>query len=113
MKLFSRSEPESAGYVEVATSTAVREEEMTVVKLGSLRVILTRWQGRLIAFDHACPHAAADLSKGDLHRGKVSCHDHDYKFDIVTGRTLWPPDEMVCLKKYEVQEAHGKISLRL
>ncbi|MEZ4642856.1 MAG: Rieske (2Fe-2S) protein [Chloroflexota bacterium] len=52
---------------------------------------MTRWQGKLIAFSAVCPHAAADLSQWELHRGKVICPDHEYKFDVGNGRILYPP----------------------
>lgn len=104
---------DAEGFFEVGAAADVRENEMTVVKVGGKKVILTRWQGAVIAFDHACPHAAADLSRGELHRGKVICLDHDYKFDIVNGRTLWPPDELVCLKRYVVKEANGSVWVRV
>lgn len=110
---FRKARADATGFYDAGQADAVRENEMTVVKVAGKKIIVTRWQGRLIAFDHACPHAAADLSRGELHRGRVVCPDHDYKFDIVNGRTLWPPDELVCLKRYDVREDGGLLKIRV
>lgn len=113
MAFFKRAKADSAGYYEAAEAATVRENEMTVVKVKGEKVIVTRLQGRLIAFSAICPHAAADLTQGELHRGRVICPDHEYKFDISSGRTLYPPDELYCLKRYPVKEEDGKIKIQL
>lgn len=114
MRLFKRDKGADAdGYYEVADSAAVVEGEMTVAKAGGRKLILTRWAGVLYAVDYACPHAAADLSDGSLHRWKLCCHEHDYCFDIRSGRIVWPEDEMYRLKRYEVREVDGMVRVKL
>lgn len=82
----------------------IKEGELTTVKHHRQKILVTRLEsGEVVAFSSECPHAAADLSAGDLHRGKIICPDHDWKFDIKTGKTLYPPDEYACLKRYPVQ----------
>jgi nitrite reductase (NADH) small subunit/3-phenylpropionate/trans-cinnamate dioxygenase ferredoxin subunit len=76
-------------------------------------IILTRWQEQLVAFSNVCPHAGADLVEGHLHRGRVTCPDHDYKFDIRNGRALWPEDEVCRLKRYDVVEENGLVKIKL
>lgn len=114
MRLFGRqSEVDAEGYYEVASSDAVIEDGMTTVKVGGQNLILVRWQGQVYAVDRACPHAAADLSSGSIHRYKLCCHEHDYCFDIRDGRILWPEDESYRLKRYEVREVDNKIWVKL
>lgn len=86
---------------------------MIVVTVAHRRLIITRFQGRLYAFSTLCPHAAADLSQGQLYRGRIDCPDHGYRFDIRTGRALWPPDEVCRLTHFEVKESAGHILVRL
>lgn len=86
--------------------------QMTVVQVGEQKVLLTRVQGRVCAVHSRCPHAAADLSQGTLYNGKLECPDHHYVFDVQNGRILWPPDEMLRLKRYEVTEENGQVNIQ-
>ncbi len=99
----------------MATVDAARvvEDEMTAVQVRGRRVILTRVDGALYAIDSACPHAAADLSRGSLRRWRICCHEHDYCFDIRSGRLVWPEDEPYRLRRYEVKEEGGVVMVRL
>jgi nitrite reductase/ring-hydroxylating ferredoxin subunit len=105
--------PDEAGFYIVATADAVRSNQITLVQVNDRSVILTRWQGELLAFSNQCPHASADLAEGYLHRGRITCPDHGYKFDISNGRILWPEDEVCRLKRYVVMEENGTVKVRL
>ena len=113
MPLFKRGPaPDAEGYIEAIPAANVGEDEMTVVHVGSKKVILTRHDGRLVAIDSACPHGAADLSEGTLRRGKLCCHEHDYCFEVASGRLLWPDDEPYRLRRYDVKEEDGVVKVR-
>ena len=91
----------------------IQEGELTVVKIRGGKVLVTRLEsGEVVAFSGECPHAAADLSAGDLHRGKITCPDHDWKFDIKTGKTLYPSDEFACLKKFQVETDGSTLQIK-
>ena len=93
------------GEVEVAVDgDAVREGALTAVTVNNKSVLLTRWQGKVYAVSGRCPHAGGDMSQGELHRGRLDCPVHGYRFDVRDGRCLWPPDEGYRLRKYEVRE---------
>lgn len=97
---------------ETAVSAAdVQPNQMTVVEINGRKIILTRWQGKVVAFSNRCPHAAADLCQGELYRGKIECPDHQYVFNVGNGRILWPPDEPLRLKRYETREENGRVYL--
>ncbi len=114
MRLFKRdSGADADGYYEVADSSTVTENAMTPVKAGGRKLILTRWDGELFAIDYACPHAAADLTDGSLHRWKLCCHEHDYCFDIRSGQIVWPEDENYRLKRYQVREVDGIVRVKV
>ena len=99
-----RPERDEQGLVAAVPGAAVREGEMTTIQVHGRKLILTRWEGRVYAIHSECPHAAADLSRGALHRWKITCPEHDYCFDIRNGRLLWPADEHYRLRMFEVWE---------
>lgn len=114
MPIFSRKR--SGGldeFIAIVRSVVVLEDTMTQVQLYGRKIILMRHAGHLYAIDSLCPHAAADLSQGSLHRWKLCCHEHDYCFDVRSGRIIWPEDEVYRLRRYETREENGMILVRL
>lgn len=104
---------DSTGFVAAVADESVVEDKMTLVTVDKRRLILTRYEGVIYAFDATCPHAAADLAKGSLRRWRVCCHEHDYCFDIRSGRIVWPEDEVYRLRRYEVRIDDGIVAVRL
>jgi nitrite reductase/ring-hydroxylating ferredoxin subunit len=100
-------------FVTTVPAGHVREGEMTAARVHGRKIILTRYEGQLYAIDSLCPHAAADLGHGSLHRWRLCCHEHDYCFDVRTGRIVWPEDEVYRLRRYEVKEEDGVVKVRL
>lgn len=113
MPLFGRGSAAQDEYVNAARSEAVGEEGMTAVKIGGRKVILLRHDGQVYAVDSLCPHAAADLTQGSRCSWQLCCHEHNYCFDVRTGRIVWPEDEVYRLRRYEVKEVDGAILVRL
>mgnify|MGYP001183673989 FL=1 len=114
MKLFKKKlEKDAAGFYTAVPAANLSDDQMLTVDLNGTKVILVRWQGTLHAVSNICPHAAADLSRGEFYRGKLECPDHGYCFDVRTGRTLWPEDEIVRLKRYVAKEEDGQIKVNV
>jgi nitrite reductase/ring-hydroxylating ferredoxin subunit len=114
MKIFrQKSTPDDAGFYTAVPATAVQANQLTKTKINGQPILLTRWQGELVAFSAHCPHAAADLSQGDFYRGKIECPDHGYVFDVGNGRVLWPEDEMCRLKQFTVKEEAGVVKVKI
>ena len=106
--------PDADGFYNTTIApNAVPLDRLLPVRVDGQWLVLVRLNGSVFAFSRHCPHAAADLSQGDLHRGRVSCPDHGYKFDIATGRLLWPEDEVYRLRHYSVKEIDSKIYVKL
>lgn len=59
--------------------------------------------GRLWAVDGLCRHMSAQLALGALHGTTVTCHRHEWKYDITDGRCLTPGQEWATLRTYEVR----------
>ena len=105
---------DAEGWYRLAVSAeTIQENAITAVTIAKTDLIVTRLDGEIVAFSAECPHAAADLTDGTLHRGRITCPDHEWKFDIKTGRTLWPEDESCRLKRFDVQEREGALHVRL
>jgi nitrite reductase/ring-hydroxylating ferredoxin subunit len=113
MRLFRRQRADADGFWDTGISAeSVQPDQIVTVTLGAHDVIVTRLADGLVAFSATCPHAAADLSEGSLHRGRITCPEHGWKFDIRTGRTLWPEDEMCRLQRFELQEMAGLLKIK-
>lgn len=100
-------------YETAVSANSLRPGEMMPLVVNGHALILTRYEGEVVAFSGRCPHAAAPLEKGLLYRHKLTCPDHGYCFDIRNGRTLWPPDEAVRLRRYPVKEEDGRLWVKV
>lgn len=105
--------PDDAGFYTAVPTTAVQSNQLTKIEINGQPILLTRWQDELVAFSAHCPHAAADLSQGQLYRGKIECADHGYVFDVRNGRVLWPEDEVCRLKRFVVKEEEEMIKVKI
>jgi len=115
MGLFGRRpKPDAAGYyASGAAAAAVVEGALLPVRIAGREILLTRVANELYAFARRCPHAAGDLCAGGIHRGRVTCPDHGYKFDVATGRLIWPPDELYRLIRHDVRVVGELVYVRL
>lgn len=100
-------------YATQIAAVDVSENGMINVKIKGQPLILTKWQDTIYAISAYCPHAAADLNNGEIYKGRVDCPEHGWRFDLKTGRTLFPPDEACRLKRYEVKEENGMVFVRV
>jgi len=114
MPLFrsTSSGPDADGYYPAGPAAELGHEQMRVVDVEGERVIITRLDDGFHAFSATCPHAAGDLRKGEIYRGRIDCPEHGYRFDVRSGRTLWPPDELCRLKHFEIAEKAGQLLVR-
>lgn len=106
---FSESE---GAFFDVARSSDLENDKAIVVELNDKKIIIVRLDGRLIAASAVCPHASGNLAEGELHRGRIDCPVHGYRFDLRSGRILWPQDEPYRLKLFPVTEKAGRIMLK-
>lgn len=86
---------------------------------GRLIVVDEAWIGifqtpeGIFAIDAMCPHAGANLAKGDVCDGVVSCPVHLWRFRLSDGRYLDADMERFNLTTYKVQVVEGVISVAL
>jgi nitrite reductase/ring-hydroxylating ferredoxin subunit len=107
-------EPDSEGYYQTnITAVSLTPNHAHTHTLNGHPIILTRWQEKIYSFSGLCPHASGDLTKGELRNGRIDCPDHNWRFDIATGRVLFPPDEPCRLKQYPHKQIDGYIWIKL
>jgi 3-phenylpropionate/trans-cinnamate dioxygenase ferredoxin subunit len=79
------------GTVEVPASAAPAEGEVVAVTVQGRTLALATAEGRLYAFDDACPHQGCSLARGDVRGRVVRCFCHGGRFDLDTGEVLGGP----------------------
>lgn len=89
----------------------IQENKITAIEIDDRTVLLTRIDGKIHAFSARCPHASGDLREGELHRGRISCPTHGWKFDIRSGRCF--TDEDCRLRKFRISEAHDQVTVSI
>ncbi len=109
----TKTTPDTNGYYDTITVVSLPPNQMTAVTINGRKLILVRLEEQIIAFNAACPHAAADLSRGQLSRHKITCAKHDKCWDIRSGRILHPEDENYRLTLYDVKLSDGIIKVKL
>lgn len=114
MRFFkTKAVPDNEGYYQTITAVSLPPNQMTAVTINGRKLILVRLDEQIIAFNATCPHAAADLSQGWLSRHKITCPDHEYCWDIRSGRILHPEDENYRLTLYDVKVSDGIIKIKM
>ncbi|MCB8962408.1 MAG: Rieske 2Fe-2S domain-containing protein [Ardenticatenales bacterium] len=95
------------------TPTQLNADAPTPIDLGGQSLLLLLADDEPMAISRTCPHAAADLTTGDLYRRRITCPKHGYKFDLESGRCLYPADENYRLRRYAVELRDGLIWIQL
>ncbi|MTV27494.1 Rieske 2Fe-2S domain-containing protein [Nitriliruptoraceae bacterium ZYF776] len=103
------------GAVEVAAATDVPDRPpFLAATVGGHDVLVARLDGRLVAFDAACPHLGQPLRKARPQPdGTLECRHHHHAYDLNDGRCVRPGaalDEPLTL--HEVGEHDGRVWVR-
>ena len=74
--------------VSVAKSDEVVEGQLHAVTADGRAALLTRYQGRVVAFANSCPHLGLSMARGKLVGQVLRCPWHGSRFDICSGENL-------------------------
>lgn len=96
------------GWIDVAASSEVDEDEPAHVVHDGKEIGLFRVDGKVYAVEDVCPHAYALLSQGFVEGEEVECPLHGAVFHIPSGKCLKEPGERD-LATYPVREEGGRI----
>src|SRR5512134_903645 len=105
--------PDSDGFYDALPGDRVKPDDVAFVEIDTHPIALVRIEGEVLAFHALCPHQLGDLSRGILYRGQIECPAHQWRFDVRSGRSVYPEEEALCLRHYEVKEEGGMIKVRL
>jgi len=103
--------PDAAEWTRVVELEKLQPARPIAVKLGGKHVALFLHQGQVLACNDRCPHEGYPLVEGALDADCVlTCHWHNWKFDLKTGVTLYGGDS---LRTYPVKVQEGVVWLDL
>lgn len=59
------------------------------VEVEGRKICIAKFEKKVFAFAHTCPHAGGFLSEGEIDMsGNLICPLHQYKFDMKNGRNI-------------------------
>ena len=79
------------GWVFVAKLEDLREKRIVVGTAGRARVAVVADADRVFAVDNRCPHMGFPLDQGSVEDGILTCHWHQARFDLASGRATRRP----------------------
>jgi toluene monooxygenase system ferredoxin subunit len=68
------------------------EGDLTGVQVNRTNVLLLNVDGEVRAYLNRCPHQAWPLEEGDLDGRELTCANHHWVFDAVSGKGINPED---------------------
>jgi nitrite reductase/ring-hydroxylating ferredoxin subunit len=82
--------PQVARFVKAAKTDEVNPGNSINAKLEGHFIGIHNVDGEYYAVDNICPHVGGLLHAGQLEDGVVICPIHQWKFDVKTGKCIWP-----------------------
>jgi toluene monooxygenase system ferredoxin subunit len=83
--------------------------ELTAVRLGATNIVLVNVGGEIRAFEDRCPHLGFQLSEGDLDGCTLTCANHQWEFDALTGQGTNPGNCQLTMFGIRVREGQIEI----
>jgi len=105
----SATSPDAAEWTRAVELEKLQPSRPIALKLGGKHVALFLHHGQVLACNNRCPHEGYPLVEGALDADCVlTCHWHNWKFDLKTGVTLYGGDS---LRTYRVKVQDGVVWL--
>jgi len=98
---------EREGFVEVCALDNIPEKRAKVVSLGTERVAVFRYDGKVSAISNVCRHQNGPLGEGRIIDGCVTCPWHGYQYSPETGTS--PPPFTDKVSTYQTKVIDGKV----
>ena len=95
------------GFVDVCDAASIPDQRATVVTLGSERVAVFRYDGRVSAVSNVCRHQNGPLGEGQIIDGCITCPWHGYQYRPECGSS--PPPFTDKIPTFQVRVEHGKV----
>jgi nitrite reductase (NADH) small subunit/3-phenylpropionate/trans-cinnamate dioxygenase ferredoxin subunit len=98
-------------FVKAAETNSVTPGNGVAVKLEGNFIGIHNVDGEYYAIDNICPHVGGVLHAGKQKDGILVCPIHEWKFDVKTGKCIWPGE---CeLATYPLKVRGGDILVNL
>jgi len=98
---------ERDGFVEVCAVDNIPEKRAKVVSLGTERVAVFRYDGKVSAISNVCRHQNGPLGEGRIIDGCVTCPWHGYQYSPDAGAS--PPPFTDKVPTYQTKLIDGKV----
>ena len=98
-------------YIKLCTIDDLPEGHGKKVKIGRHTIAVFKYRDKVYAFQNACPHQSADLSKGYIRDRKLYCRLHHWAFELESGAYLFNPH--MSIHTYTVHIENGIVYLEL
>lgn len=100
------------GKAELEKIPELENDQMVLLLVEDKRIVLSRTEKGLVAFDDHCTHRGGSLAGGMQICGTVQCPWHGSQFDVHTGEVKAGPAKKR-IKTYQLTDTGGKISIIL
>jgi nitrite reductase/ring-hydroxylating ferredoxin subunit len=94
-------------YVALIGEDELWDHDMESFDVGPAEVLLVKVDGVINAFDGICPHQSTSLAEGSLEGRILTCHAHEWQFDVMTGEGVNP--RTACLGRHDVRIIDGVV----
>ena len=95
------------GFLDAGAIDSISEKCARVVTLGSERVAIFRYDGKVSAVSNVCRHQNGPLGEGKIVDGCITCPWHGYQYIPETGASPPPFPEKV--ETYRTRVANGRV----
>jgi len=95
------------GFIDAGAVDTIAEKCARVVTLGSERVAIFRYDGRISAISNVCRHQNGPLGEGKIIDGCITCPWHGYQYLPDTGASPPPFPEKV--ETYRTRVVNGRV----
>jgi nitrite reductase/ring-hydroxylating ferredoxin subunit len=98
---------ERDGFIEVCAVDSIPEKRAKVVSLGSERIAVFRYDGKVSAISNVCRHQNGPLGEGRIIDGCVTCPWHGYQYSPDSGAS--PPPFTDTVPTYQTKLIGDKV----
>lgn len=96
--------PEPTRWLEAMELDDLWEGDLEGVEVRGHKLILVNVDGEVRAYRDRCPHQAWPLSDGDLDGDVLTCTNHLWEFNAVTGEGINPADSALFAVPCKVED---------
>ena len=92
---------------EIPFAKDLKDGDMRALQVGTVQILISRYNGELYATGNSCPHRGAPMNTGLLVGDKLICPWHAASFNIVSGALEQQPS-IDGLPSYRIEKKQGK-----